>query len=421
MTGDRLYEWLRQNTKPTDTFVSEIYILHPILLSGRRLYFGYPTFSWSAGYDVGSRQPVYREMLTTRSPRELVRRLQANDIAYVAIDDGLRNQAMVAELNESVYREHLEIAFDDADNRYANLVVFRVPDDPTAWQGLPDAPPVDAFSGGPGSGPGRFDGPRGIGLGPGGLIAVADTRNHRVQLFEPDGTFRAELGEAGTAGAADGQFNEPGGVALDAAGHVYVADTLNHRLVELDAAGGVVDVWTGPEPGFYGPRDVTVGPDGDIYVLDQGRARVVRRAADGSVTSYGSFGTGDGQLSDPTGLAVDATRLYVADTGNARIVVFELSGEFVTALAVDEWNAPFIFPDVAVDGTPETLVYASSPASGEVLAFNSDGRRLGSFGGDAEFMRPGSLAVADDGSLLVVDEGGNRIVVIDPTSAAPPT
>jgi hypothetical protein len=117
MTGDRLYEWLRQNTKPTDTFVSEMYIFHPILLSGRRLYFGYPTFSWSAGYDVGSRQPVYREMLTTRSPRELVRRLQANDIAYVAIDDGLRNQAMVAELNESVYREHLEIAFDDADNR----------------------------------------------------------------------------------------------------------------------------------------------------------------------------------------------------------------------------------------------------------------------------------------------------------------
>lgn len=415
LNGDRLYEWVRHETDPDDVFLTDLYVAHTILLAGRSIYFGWPYYAWSAGYDVASREVEYRDLLSMRNPRELVRRLQQNDIAYVAIDDGLRSQRMIADLNEDILRAHLGVAFDDAEGRYANLIVFRVPDDPTAWRELPGAAPVDAFTGGPGHGPGLFDTPRGIGLASDGTIAVADGRNQRIQIFEPNGAFRAEVSLTAVDGANEAG-SEPWGVDIDAAGHIWVVDALNHLLVELDQDGTQISTWGGPEPGFYGPRDVVIGSEGDVFVLDQGRARVVRRMADGTVITYGSFGTGDGQINDPTGMAVDGERLYVADTTNQRVVVFDLSGQFVSSWNVEAWAAPHVWPDLAVSSAGNRVIYASSPATGEVLVFAPDGTLLGVqvATGPAELLRPGSLVVADDGSLLVLDELGNRVVRIQP-------
>jgi DNA-binding beta-propeller fold protein YncE len=417
MAGDRLFDWVRDETDPDDVFLTDIHIVHPILLAGRAIFFGHPVYSLSYGYDLGPREREYKELLTMRSPRELVRQLQEDGIRYVTFDDPMRERGYAGpDLNEDIFREHLDVAFDDPANEYGNLVIFAVPEDPAAWQALPGAPAVDAFTGGFGRDPGRFDGPRGLGLGPDGSIAVADTLNHRIELFEADGTFRAEIGELGVGGAGEGQFNEPGGVALGPDGHVWVADTLNHRLVELDPGGGVVSTWSGPEPGFYGPRDVAVGADGAVWVLDQGRARVVRRDPDGTVTSFGTFGTGEGQLNDPTGLAVGADHVYVADTANRRIVVLDLDGAPVAAWPVDEWDGAAGFPDVAVDEA-RGRVYASVPMTGAILAWDlAELAWLDPLAPDpdVELTEPGAIAVAADGTVIVVDRAANRLVAIEP-------
>ena len=112
---------------------------------------------------------------------------------------------------------------------------------------------------------------------------MADTQNHRIERFDAEGTYLAEFGSRGDG---PGQFNEPNGVAVDLRGHVFVTDTLHHRVQEFDPTGAFVAEWAGAEPGFYGPRDVEVGPDDTLYVLDQGRARVVKRTASGEVSSY---------------------------------------------------------------------------------------------------------------------------------------
>jgi DNA-binding beta-propeller fold protein YncE len=410
LAGDDLYEWVRTETDPDDVFLTDLFVAHPILLAGRSIYYGWPYYAWSAGYSVAEREAEYRDLFGLRSPRELVRRLQADGIDYVAIDDGLREGTFVTDINEEVYRTHLEIAFDDPDNRYRHLAIFRVPTDPQAWQDLPGAPAVDAFVGGRGPDPGRFDGPRGIGFAPDGTFAVADTLNHRVQRFRADGTHVDELGGPGSGA---GELLEPNGVGLDSRGHVLVADTLHHRLVEYGPDGALVDEWAGPDPGFYGPRDVFVGPDDHVWILDQGRARVVTRAPDGTVTTIGSFGTGDGQLNDPTGLAVTAELLIVADTANRRIVTFDRTGAFRSAWPVAEWDGAFIFPDVAAAPDGRTI-YASSPTTGEILVFAPDGTRgisLRPAAGVALEM-PGALAVDGAGNLLVVDQAGNRVVRI---------
>ena len=412
LRGNRLYEWARDQTDRQSVFLTDVYVHHPILQAGRRLYFGWPANALSMGYAMAPREESYRRLISGSSARDVVRELQAEGIDYVAFDDGLRESEYVSNTNESLYREHFEQVFDDPDNEYRNLAIYRVPTDPDAWQSLPGAAPVDAFTGGAGSEQGRFDAPRGLAVGPDGSISVADTGNDRVQQFGPDGTY---IGELGSSGEGPGQFNEPNGVAVDADGRLHVAD-LADRVQVFDGRT-VDDEWRGPESAFYGPRDIAIGGDGSVYVLDQGRARVVRRSPDGSVSTFGSLGTGDGQLNDPTGIATGAGLVVVADPVNRRMVVFSDAGAFVRSIPVEEWGQPFAYPDVAVEPS-RGAIYASSPSTGEILEYGLDGQRTGvirnaeTHPGPLE--QPSSLVVRPDGAILVIELGANRIAIVRP-------
>ena len=85
-----------------------------------------------------------------------------------------------------------------------------------------------------GTGINQFDEPQGIAVHGSGVIFVADTENHRIQVFDPYGTY---LDQWGTSGENDGQFFGPRGVAVDDDGNVYV-----HK------ASSVLDGnWIGPK------------------------------------------------------------------------------------------------------------------------------------------------------------------------------
>ena len=139
LAGDPLYEWVRTRTKPTDVFLSDIFVVHRILLAGRRLYYGWPYYAWSAGYAVTIRENEYRALFALRSPRELALRLQADHIDYVAFDDGLRDRGFAPILNEDLYPNNFEVAFVDPDNRYGHLAIYHVPSSAGAANALPEA------------------------------------------------------------------------------------------------------------------------------------------------------------------------------------------------------------------------------------------------------------------------------------------
>ena len=70
------------------------------------------------------------------------------------------------------------------------------------------------------------------------------------------------------------------------------------------------------------PEGVTVDRDGNLWVADYGRDRVIKLAPDGRLLQVlGSRGSDPGQFVGPKGVAVDPLtgHLYVADTGNGRI------------------------------------------------------------------------------------------------------
>jgi DNA-binding beta-propeller fold protein YncE len=286
-----------------------------------------------------------------------------------------------------------------------------------------------------GTGPGNFDGPRDVAVAADGSIYVADTRNHRVQKFDAAGAFVLSWGSyAGGEGVipGPGQFNEPWGIAVGPDGSVYVADTWNHRIQKFDANGGYITSWgifgqAETAESFWGPRDVVVDSEGRVYVADTGNKRISVFDADGnSLNTIGFGGSDPGQFDEPVGMAVsDEGLLFVADTWNQRVQVFQrdpVSGEFTY---LREWpivgwygqsldNKPYL----AVDSSGR--VYVGDPEGYRVLVFDATGQFLatwGDFGTEpGRFAMVNGVAVDAAGNTFVVDSGNNRVVKFPPVT-----
>ena len=409
--NDPLIDWLKKNTSPRDIFLTDRFVNHPILMAGRRVFYGWPYYSWGAGYDATKRDRLYISMFESRDPWKVYHLLKENGIKYVGYDNAIRQAQFIKRPNQELYATYFPKVYD-AD-KYNGLVIYKVPDTPPPkLSTLPEAV-SNMFEGGRGTGKGEFDMPTGIAVDRNGNFLVADTNNGRIEKFAPTGTF---LDIIGTKGSGQGQLGAPNGIAVDHAGNIYVADAGNHRVQKLSADGNLIAEWKGPGAGFYGPRRIAIGLDDSVYVMDQGRTRVVKFSPDGQVlTVWGSKGTGDEQFDDPASVAVDsaANKVYVADPRNKRIQVFDTDGKFLTKWIVPEWGGPYGFEDLAIDSTKGRL-YASSANTNAVLVFDLNGNRIQSLTPKPPDTLHGPSALAlTNGKLYVVNMHGNRVTVID--------
>jgi hypothetical protein len=125
--NDRLSQWLLTKTQPTDVFLTHPLLTHPILFTGRKIYLGYTLFAWTAGYNVADREALYRRMFQEADVGELQWLLRENKIAYVAIDDGVRHNETLPELNEAIFEQHFEKVFEDTEHVCDNVVIYKVP------------------------------------------------------------------------------------------------------------------------------------------------------------------------------------------------------------------------------------------------------------------------------------------------------
>jgi len=411
--NDPLMDWLNKNTTPREIFLTDRFVNHPLLMAGRRVFYGWPYYAWSAGYDATKRDRVYIELFESRDPRKLYRLLKENGINYVGFDGAVRHVSFIKQPNEQVYATYFPKVFEDKQNRYNSLTIYKIPDTPPPkLSSLPEGV-TNMFDGGRGSEKGQFDGPTGIAVDTNGNILVADTNNGRIEKFSSTGIF---LGTIGIKGIGYGQLGAPNGIAIDRAGNIYVADASKHVVAKLAPDGTVIDEWKGPAPGFYGPRRIAIGPDESIYVVDQGHTRIVKFSADGKVlATWGSKGNGDGQFDDPTSVAIDPTsnKVYVADPINKRIQVFDADGKFLTKWVIPKWGQPHGFEDLAID-TRTARLYASSANMNSVLMFDLNGNRISSLTPKPpeRLDGPSALALAN-GKLYIVNIAGNRITAIN--------
>ena len=283
------------------------------------------------------------------------------------------------------------------------------------------------------------NGPTGAATDGQGALYVADTGQHQIRVYNSQGQLQRSFG---SLGSGPEQFYEPRGVAVDGQGNVYVADTWNARIVKYGPDGKLSTTWgvgdqdladgrratiTDGEPaknaanplGFFGPRGVAVDGHGNVYIADTGNKRIVVTDSQGTYRyQFGSVGSALGQFNEPTGVAVDGQgNVYVADTWNGRVQVFApAENNQVSAVPFITWQVsgwrPNTYDDPTLAVSPAGTVYVSVPSRQQVVAFDLRGEvllRWGGVGNDmASLSSPSGLAVAPNGAIWVVDRTTKR-------------
>jgi sugar lactone lactonase YvrE len=151
--------------------------------------------------------------------------------------------------------------------------------------------------------------------GPDGADPERDGKGHAVYKFSPTGRLLLTLGTPGVVGNGTGALlSAPNDVVTAPSGDIFVADG------DVVVRGGHALRFNGSGGGGADTSSRTV-------------ARIVKYAKDGSfIDAWGTPGSGPGELLAPSGLALDSRgRLFVADSGNDRVQIFDQGGRFLDA------------------------------------------------------------------------------------------
>ncbi len=109
---DPVLTWLVQHTNRKDRLLTDWYALHPVLLAGRSVFYGWPYYAWGAGYPTAAREAIVKEIYGGTEAARVHQLLVENDIDYVVIDAGNRVSKLY-KLNEALLRTALPAVYDD--------------------------------------------------------------------------------------------------------------------------------------------------------------------------------------------------------------------------------------------------------------------------------------------------------------------
>lgn len=205
------------------------------------------------------------------------------------------------------------------------------------------------------------DGTHDVDFDEAGRLLVADTHNHRVAIYRLDGatgTLVGELSEgirkpegvlAGPGGRIyatgagtdnlvvyiDGEavkemggLSSPHDVEFAPDGDLWIADAANDRLVRITPELEIKTILKGEPYDFSGPRYLDVAADGTLVVADKYTHSIKIIAEDGAVLGMignGAGGEGAGVFRTPEGVELGDGVVWIADSGNDRIVRYRTS------------------------------------------------------------------------------------------------
>lgn len=253
--------------------------------------------------------------------------------------------------------------------------------------------------------------PQGLAVGPDGSLYIASPLANRVRRVGPDGIITtvagtgfactSTSGPCGDGGpATQAQLGAPFAIAVGPNNSLYIGEAAaSHRVVRKVGPDGIITTFAGTGvPGYSGDggpatlaqfgsvASLTVGGDNSVYIADSSNRRIRRVGTDGIITTAAGTGvsgfSGDGgpatlaMLGDPRGVAVGQDgSIYIADTNAQRV------------------------RRVTPDGIIRTI------AGSGALGFSGDGGPAT----EARVSSPHAVAVGQDDTVYVVDQGNNRV------------
>ncbi|MBI3918802.1 MAG: 6-bladed beta-propeller [Betaproteobacteria bacterium] len=256
-----------------------------------------------------------------------------------------------------------------------------------------------------------------------GRIFLSDSGEAVIRVFDVPNGRHFRIGEGDP-----GKLSKPLGIDVDRSGNLYVADSGAKSILIYNKDGKFLRR-IGNAKWFDRLANVTVDPKGDrIYLVDIGgvgsqqhRVRVVDAASGEHLFDFGKRGKDPGEFNFPRDLAVGKDgRLYVVDSGNFRIQVFDRGGKFLKTFgAIGRQVGQFARPkEIAAD--PAGNLYVVDTAYGNFQIFSPEGELLLFIGsrserdGPARYMLPSGIYADEDGRVYMVDQWFRKIDIFRP-------
>ncbi len=290
---------------------------------------------------------------------------------------------------------------------------------PTSPAGPTPTPTFPAYSAsatfGNGTSP-NMDGPAGIGISGSGVWVM----NYNTSVFQEWTTTGSFSTSITGYGSGPTNFNHPWGVAVGPDGYIYAADQSNKNAVEFTPAGQYATIFGSNELGSDLVLNVAVNSP-HAYLLDYMSGLVIGYNISGSGVSktftspitFGNSGTVtlcsyslNLNQEGPYGICLDKSgNVYVADTGNARVLKFGPTGNYQSAVT-NGLNSPAA---VVVDSNGNLFV--SDLGDGYIHPYTSAGIAKIPFGGSELGGNCYGLALDSKGSLYATSFDNNEVVV----------
>ena len=245
-----------------------------------------------------------------------------------------------------------------------------------------------------------------------GKVYVTDTGLNMVWVFDERNKKVNFLGTSG-----QGALKTPIGIAVDARDTVFVSDVALQRVYGFDRKGELA-VAIGDKDELPRPSGLAIDRSSNrLFVADSKlhKIRVYDSVSGKFVKEIGRRGIEEGEFNIPTNLFIRNGRLYVTDTGNFRIQVLDLDGNFLTKIG-KIGDAPGMVArpkGVAVDS--ENHVYVVDAAFDNFQIFSDQGEIL-LFVGEAgrtpgRFWLPAGIHIDDEDRVYVADSYNRRVQV----------
>lgn len=212
-------------------------------------------------------------------------------------------------------------------------------------------------------GRGTWKDPQALALSPDGAIFIADGDSGRVLELDMSGKLRRDY-DAGKGSRLTGVT-----VFGDS---IYCVDNRNDKVIVFRRGGARKDAWgkRGDGPGeFRAPYRVAADLAGRIFVTDVMNARVQWFSAFGqNLGTLKKFGAGEGRFVRPTGISPDTRgRIWVTDSYTGLVQLFEESGVFVKALSSE--GRPHVFADPTGVAVTAESVWVADQKDGKTSVF----------------------------------------------------
>jgi len=258
-----------------------------------------------------------------------------------------------------------------------------------------------------GPGKGQFNSPHGFCLGLEEEIIVADTNNHRIQVFEKNGTYRYQFG---IPGKEEGQLWYPRKVAvMKNSGKFVVCDRGNERSrMQIFTKHGhfvrkiairYIDIVAG----------LAITRDGNIVAVDSVTPTMFVISEQGELLRW--FDCAD-YMREPSDIAVGGREFYVCDFKGHNVVVFTEDGVFVRRIGCENITN---FPNgIDISDAGDILIGDSHGNRFHVAVFANDGGLLAEFEcPHVKVSRCCGLKITSEGYVVTLAKNNHHVLVLN--------